>query len=155
MECRLIKLSKNQYAIVDIDDFDFANKFTWSYSSSGKSGYAKGTIGFKKKDYLHRFIMCFPEGKEIDHINRDTLDCRKSNLRLCDRSQNTFNHPKRKSNTSGHIGVWLEKKTGIWVAEIMVNYKKKHLGRFKRIEDAVLARKNAEAKTYPDFKRHE
>lgn len=150
---KIIPLTKGQFAIIDEEDFEKVSEFSWHHLTSGKYGYAKR--GSNPQILLHRFIMNAPKGKEVDHINRDSLDCRKENLRVCTRSQNTFNHPKRKNNTSGYVGVWLNKATGLYHAEIMVNYKKKHLGVFRLIEGAIKSRKEAEAEYYKNFDRSE
>lgn len=149
---KLIALGKDKYVMLDADDYEKFNHLSWHYNSVGNSGYARDG---KEHKYLHRMILDAPKGKEVDHINRDTLDCRKSNMRICDRSKNTFNHPKRKCNTSGHVGVWFRKSDKKWAAEIMLNYKKKCLGSFEKIEDAIAARKAAEAEYFPNFKRTE
>ena len=96
---------------------------------------------------LHRWILGFPEGY-IDHINHDTLDNRKENLRLVSNSQNLLNARVRVDNKSGVKGVCMDKYRKKWEATIKVNYKKIYLGRFEKFEDAVKARKEAEAKCY-------
>ncbi len=151
MEVKFIELTKGQFVLVDHDDYEKYNKDSWSFNITGASGYARRG---RDKKYLHRLIFGEPLGKEIDHINRDTLDCRKANLRISTRSQNTHNHPKRKNNISGHVGIW-RRECGKWAAEIMINYKKKCLGTFESIDDAIEARCRAEEEIYGEFKRHE
>lgn len=102
------------------------------------------------KTSLHRAIMGSPKGKVIDHINRNTLDNRKCNLRICTIQENLRNQ-KRPNNKTGTTGVSIIKywkgKIG-YEANIVVNYKKIYLGFYKNIEDAVKARKEAERKYY-------
>ena len=86
----------------------------------------------------------FDESKEIDHINQDKYDNRIENLRVVTRQVNSMNRPKNKNNTSGYKGVTFCKQTNKWAAQIKVNYKNCKLGRYKKIPDAVMARRSAE-----------
>ena len=95
---------------------------------------------------IHRFIMKPKKGEYVDHINGDTLDNRRSNLRVCTNAANLRNGRIRQNNTSGKTGVWQDKRSGKWVAEIKVNYKKISLGRSKSFEEAIKLRKQAEKK---------
>ena len=51
---------------------------------------------------MHRFIMNFPKGKYVDHINHNTLDNRKCNLRICNNADNIRNGKIRTNNKSGY-----------------------------------------------------
>lgn len=102
--------------------------------------------------YIHRLIAIhFMENpnnyKEIDHINRISLDNSIENLRWCDRKtniSNTVRVRKNKNNKSGYTGVYF-RKDGInnkkWCACVGVNYKVLHLGCFNTKKEAVFARK--------------
>lgn len=96
-----ILLTQGKVALVDDEDFERVNQYKWQYSPAGK-GYAKRgkqiKLGFWKYKVItilmHRYIMGVenePRGVEIDHINRNPLDNRKANLRVCDRSINMRN----------------------------------------------------------------
>lgn len=97
---------------------------------------------------MHRFIMNFPKGKYVDHINHNTLDNRKCNLRICNNADNIRNGKIRTNNKSGHTGVSLNKTKTKWEANIKVNYKSIYLGVYSNIEDAIKARKEAEKKYF-------
>lgn len=97
---------------------------------------------------LHRFIMNAPKGKYVDHINHNTLDNRKCNLRVCSNSDNVRNGKPRVNNTTGYNGVHYRKDRNRYVATIKVNYKSINLGSFIKLEDAVKARKDAEEKYF-------
>jgi hypothetical protein len=86
-------------------------------------------------------------GFEIDHINRDSLDNRRANLRVVTHAANCLNrHRSGPPSTSGTKGVtWLQLRE-VWVARISVNGERVLLGAFKNIEDAIIARKVAEAR---------
>lgn len=87
------------WALVDAQDLDLLNRWLWSLNGRG---YAYGSPGF-----MHRVLLGLKkrDGREIDHINRNRLDNRRANLRLCDRSSNMLNTER---------GVeWLEKRERI------------------------------------------
>ena len=86
----------------------------------------------------------------VDHINHNTLDNRKSNLRIVSISENTQNLKEvRKNNTSGVRGVYYSTKRKRWVAQLNINKKKIHVGCFTDIKDAEIAIKNARKKYMP------
>ena len=93
---------------------------------------------------MHRVINKTPKLLLTDHINRNGLDNRKSNLRSVNYKQNAFNTGLPKNNTSGVRGVVWDKNNCKWQAQIMVDQRNKFLGRFKKLEDAIQARKRAE-----------
>ncbi|MDB4312159.1 HNH endonuclease, partial [bacterium] len=81
---------------------------------------------------------------QIDHINHDRKDNRIDNLRLTTQLENTRNRSINKNNTSGVVGVTWDPLNCMWRSAIGLKGKWKHLGRFKKKEDAVLARREAE-----------
>lgn len=83
---------------------------------------------------LHRFILNAPKNKQIDHINGNGLDNRKSNLRLCTPQENARNRTKQKNNKSGLKGVSFDKTRNKWVARIKIQNRYKFLGRFESKE---------------------
>lgn len=93
------------------------------------------------------------EGMSLDRINLDK-GYNKENCRWADNYTQAYNQRKRSTNTSGKTGVNYDKNGGVWVAGI--NFKGEHiyLGRYKRKEDAVKARENAEIKYYGELKGH-
>lgn len=88
---------------------------------------------------MHRLIMDAKDGQKVDHINRNTLDNRKSNLRFVTQSQNMMNAVIRKTNTSGFKGVCFVSREGKWLATIWKDGKQKWLGYFKDKKDAAQA----------------
>ena len=79
------------------------------------------------------------EGKYIDHINGNSLDNRRENLRLATPMQNSQNMKKPRTNTSGYKGVSWSKARSKWLATINVNKKLIYLGLFVEIVDAAKA----------------
>jgi AP2-like factor (euAP2 lineage) len=134
-----VPLSSGMVAIVDEEDYERVTQFKWSYHSLGYAFRGYGSRENYKYQYLHRFILRDPSGI-VDHINNDRLDCRKSNLRVTDKSGNAHN-PRHKP-----LGVYWDKKRRNWVARIKVRGRPHYLGRFTKKSDALLARKQAEVR---------
>ena len=104
-----------------------------------------------KRYRLHRYIMNPKGGEVVDHINRDTLDNRRENLRVCSKSQNRENSILYISNKSGYRGVYWNKRSGGWVATIRHNNKRYWIGTYKDKKDAALAYNNAAMKYHGSF----
>jgi len=137
--------------------------FVWRESKgAAKKGNVAGNVcmlGSKKyiriklnyKLYLaHRLaflyiLSAFPED-QTDHINGNGLDNRWINLRPVSISENHRNMRLSSRNKSGSIGVHWDKNANKWLSNIRVNNKTIHLGYFLDINDAIVARKEAEVK---------
>lgn len=136
----LLPLSKNTHAIIDEIDADL-DDFKW-YNNG--NDYACRKPNLKPRIYLHRVILQriigrdLVQGEEADHINRNRLDNRRSNLRVSDRSLNASNRALQTNNTSKYRGVWLN-EIGKWRADIKVRGKKICLGTFVTPEEAAHA----------------
>lgn len=132
-------------AIIDIDDIDKVKNIRWAFSY----GYA---VNNYTKVKLHRFIMNCPNDMEVDHINRNRLDNRKSNLRITTHQQNNMNKGLIKSNTSGYTGVYWYKARSKWQVSIKVNYKSIFLGYYDDLEEAIKVREEAEKKYFGEYR---
>lgn len=99
---KTITLTQGKVAIVDDDDFDWLNQVKWftKITGNGTRSYAARFKRINKRPttiYMHRAIMTDDleavglTGKEVDHINRNTLDNRRENLRVCTKQQNLAN----------------------------------------------------------------
>lgn len=122
----------------DLEDYEKIKKYTWNIAD----GYVVSD-SYKATTRFHRLIMnCDDRKFDIDHINHNTTDNRKSNLRIVTRSQNQMNTILRKNNTSGVKGVI--RQNNKWTASIQINKSRKHLGTFENFEEAVKVRKEAE-----------
>ena len=99
---------------------------------------------------LHRWIMGVYDDMVVDHINRNTLDNRKKNLRVCSRATNCRNRGPGKNNTSGYNGVSFKKSHNRWESYICVNKKRIYLGYFKDKDSAVQSRQKAFIKYFND-----
>jgi hypothetical protein len=144
-----IKLTQGKCALVDYEDFNWLNQWKWHHVK----GYAVRDAwignGKKRKFIMHREILSIPVGQETDHINRDTLDNRKQNLRIATKQQNGRNRTKQKNNTSGYKGVSHHQNK--WQAVIKINKKAIYLGVWESKIAAALAYKLAERRYFGDF----
>lgn len=130
------------YALVDDDDFKRLSRHRWNLT---KGGYAyRRKSGTREMRYLHRVVMGLKKGDglQVDHMNRDRLDCRKCNLRVVTHAQQGHNILRRGNFSSSYRGVSWDKRTGRWAAYVHCNYKTYHAGRFDDEQEAALAAKN-------------
>lgn len=156
-----IPLTQGKFAIIDDEDFERVSKYKWFYHL----GYAKhGVYDYKKKNnihlLLHRFILQVNDPLvSIDHKDRNGLDNRKQNLRICTQSQNNMNRMVK--NTNGYKGLkylktcskngkqYLRKKP--YQAVIHVSGKKISLGYFSSAEDAARAYNEGAKRIHGEF----
>lgn len=144
-----VKITKGYQALIDDDEADlaclkwFASAVKWGPYAMRDSPMVNGVRG--KKKAMHRVIAermgldIYAPGKEVDHINGNTLDNRRGNLRLVTKSENSINQKDRACNTSGFRGVHFDKSRGKWMA--FVGTKPfKNLGRFETMDEAIAAR---------------
>lgn len=131
----------------DLEDFDKIKDYCWY---KDRFGYVVN-IKDRKNIKLHKLITNTNEDTIVDHINRNKLDNRKCNLRICTKQQNNFNTNISKNNTSGYKGVYWDKSRGKWSASIGYNYKTIFLGRYNTKEEAYKKRLEAEEKYYKEF----
>jgi hypothetical protein len=104
---------------------------------------------------MHRLVTNAPHGMVVDHIDGDTLNNTKSNLRICTSTENKRNCKLYKNSSSGHKGVhWYPyHNLNKWQATISVNHKQRTIGIYDTYEEAVNAREEAEKIYYGEFAR--
>lgn len=117
------------------------SEFNWSLSVDGYPvSWVNGEV-----IKLHHLLLGKPEkGMVVDHINRNKLDNRLSNLRVTTQKQNVRNAGMYCTNTSGHKGVTYDKRTQKWVAQAFFGGRLRFGGRHQYKKDAVKARKQLE-----------
>lgn len=154
----LIKTAKGNIKI-DSDDINIVNKYVWHIT---KLGYALTYIN-RKTLFIHRLIMKLGNvNKKLnnlcDHINGDPLDNRKSNLRICGSTENSYNKKVQTNNKLGVKGVIkLEYKNTGWVkyeARIRANGKIYILGYFDTIEEAKNTYNKKAKELHKEFARY-
>lgn len=116
-------------------------------------GYVTVAVTRKNKARLHSLIMKPESGLEVDHINGNRIDNRRSNLRICTHADNCKNSGLRSNNKTGVRGVWFDSIRCLWTSQITTNGKRISLGRFKDFESAVNSRIAAEIKFWGEFRR--
>jgi hypothetical protein len=145
-----IVLTQGKFAKVDDFDYNFLNKWKWFAHKAGNKYYASRNID-KKTIKMHSILLKTPKGMDTDHIDGDSLNNQRKNLRICTRSQNAFNKTKQKNNTSGFKGVsWCERDK-MWRAQIDANKKVYRLGDFLTAEEAYKAYCEACIKYHGEF----
>lgn len=145
-----IPLTQGKIALVDDGDFEWLNQWKWCCSGDG---YAKRLDVGRKTILMHRIIAETPAGMDTDHINGDTLDNRRENLRVCSHHQNTQNRGINRNNVSGKKGVYWRKDMEKWRVVIKVNYQPIHVGYFDDLEEASRAYDEAAKKYRGEFAR--
>lgn len=143
-----IRISKGMYTIVDDEDFEFLSQFRWCARGRNDRYYARCyQRNVPRGIGMHKMLLNPPPGFGVDHINRDTLDNRRSNLRIATVGQNNFNKWTKKK----FKGVFWRKDKNRWAATIGANRKTYHLGYFKSDIDAALAYDEAARNLHGEF----
>jgi len=139
-----IDLGKGHVAVIDDEDADLVVDFKW-YAMRAPHGkfYAAGWKHMPPGRYfvhLHRLIANAQPGEIIDHADRDTLNCRRSNLRRSTTHQNCYNKgPRQRPHTSKYKGVHLVRNATRFRAAIGFKGKRIYLGHFLSEDDAARA----------------
>lgn len=146
---RIIPLTRNQTTIVDEIDADLCDLRWYATIENHTTFYAGRTHrspGHKKRYVaIHRSIMSRVMGRAllsselVDHINGNTLDNRRSNLRLCTHAENSQNRTSRKGTRSHYKGVYFHKGSQKWRATLTHGSKVETIGFFSNQKNAALA----------------
>jgi hypothetical protein len=132
--------------IIDKADYELVRQYRWGLCFGCPYSYTP-------KMKLSRFLMGVLGDKniEVDHINRNILDNRRSNLRLANRSQNGCNRGLQKNNTSGYRGVSWSAEGNQWVAYIKHHKKSIRIGRYDTKEEAARAYNKKAIELHKEF----
>lgn len=151
-----ISLTQGKFALVDDEDYDVLMRWKWC----AMHGYAMrsiylGMVNGKRKYktiLMHREINKTPEDVFTDHIDHNTLNNCRENLRSCTHSQNIRNMKKFTGDySSKYKGVYWRKARSYWVATIAVGKHRKYLGSYKTQEEAALAYNVAALNHFGEF----
>jgi hypothetical protein len=125
--------------LIDDEDYEKIIQHNWFPCTPGKLTYFffyERENGKRHYYKLHRFLLNAPEGSVVDHIDGNTLDNRKANLRITDWKGNARNHGLSSTNTSGYRGVKYDKEKNRWRATIQIKENHIHLGYYPSKEIA-------------------
>ncbi len=139
--------------LLNSEDIEKAKQYHWMVRPLGRKKehfYAVANIGKGKQILLHRLILNAAKGQYIDHVNHDTLDNRKQNIRLCTQSENMRN--SQRDTPSGVQGVYWHKINKKWIARIFINNTSIFLGSYVTKDEAIKKRKQAEVDYYGEFR---
>ncbi|AVO23051.1 hypothetical protein [Bacillus phage Anath] len=139
MEIVITQKDDTEHTVLLDDDFQYNGKIYMN------KGYASIWMNNKHVP-LHRYVMGVHNGDSkivVDHINHNTLDNRKSNLRLCSTKENVRNTRSK--------GYSFDKFTGKYKAVIMVDRKYINLGRYDTTEEAQKVYREAHVEHFGEF----
>jgi len=128
-------------ALIDIEDIDKCKKYKWHIKNSLHTQYAISTINENKKIFLHRLILHYNGKSDIDHINHNGLDNRKSNLRIC-------SHNKNLTNQYNYNNGIYKTNSNKYRASICKNNKTIYIGTYDTEDEAIYYRKLKEKELF-------
>lgn len=144
--------------IIEAADWPLVSGYRWVAAERPKQPGEYNVIGHVPESgaqgrnvMLHRLIMGVGPRQIVDHINHDSLDNRRSNLRLATNQQNSFNSRLSKRNTSGYKGVAWKARDQKWRARIRNGIKEIHIGTFDTAEEAAHAYDRAARELHGEF----
>lgn len=144
--------------IIDKEDLEKVKYKKWrlSYPNhivAGQPALQK-SLDKKCRNLSHIILDIDPKDDDnlvVGHKNGNGFDNRKANLRICTQSENTLNKSFVSNNTSGFIGIWYDERRETWCPEIHKNRKRRHLGRWRKKEEAVYVRLIAEYILFEEY----
>jgi len=145
-----IPLTQGKVAIVDDEDFEWLSQWKWHCMKGYAARHPAGPHG-QKYIYMHRKIMRTPDDMDADHINHNTFDNRRLNLRNCTHAENSRNQITQKRSITGFKGVSFDSERKKWKAQIQLNSIGKIIGRFSTPEAAARAYDEMAKKLFGEF----
>lgn len=152
----ILRLPSGHTALIDAADLPYVSQFKWHVLKAPHTVYVQthgSPANGRSRTYLHRLLLAAEPGQQVDHRNRNGLDNRRCNLRLCTRSQNLANQQPQINNSSGYRGVSLHDNNGTnpWRARLCVEGKAYHLGYFADAWEAAQAYNAAARDIWGEF----
>lgn len=147
--CVEVALTRGKVCLVDLSDWDRVRGYRWHAKWENREWagvrrfYAATSVrdaatGQQTKLKMHRLLIDAPDGYMVDHRNRDSLDNRRENLRLCTNAQNQANSPSR-GGTSRFKGVTWNARKRRWLVAFRANGQYRFVGYFRDEEEAARA----------------
>lgn len=148
---RQIPLTQNSIATVDDADYEYLIQWKWYMSGKGYAVRDASVTEGRATILMHRVILDAPAGAQVDHINQDKLDNRRSNLRLATDQENKRNRPTQKNSTSGYKGVCWHAQKNKWRAQIYTDRHQIHIGCFEDKHEAAHAYDTAAKQLFGEY----
>lgn len=137
------------FAAVDVEDYADVSKHRWF---ADRYGYVRRQVPTTKgyrAVLLHRAIAEPPAGREVDHIDRNPRNNRRSNLRIASHAENHQNKGSNRNALSRFRGVTFDRRRGKWVAKHKLHGRTHNLGRFSTEQEAAIVAAEFRAKHMP------
>lgn len=157
-----IPLTRGYFTLIDKEDFEKVSVHSW-YANVSPDGQVYAIRVYKRRGYkLHRVLIGAKAGEMVDHINGDSLDNRKINLRIVSPTMNNANQKPRKnkkySNFKGVSYLISGNRSKRWTSSVQIEGKTIRLGYFLTEEDAFQAYRKKHLELFKNnsyFKRRE
>ena len=143
----------NTFAMVDDEDFERISAHHWYAVANPKSIYPRRKIKGGDSIHMQNDLLCAPDKMVVDHIDGNTLNNQKSNLRICTIGENARNRGKQSNNKSSLKGVVHVVGTQRFRARITIKGKIIHLGCYGSVREASKAYDAAAEKYHGEFAR--
>jgi hypothetical protein len=145
-----IPLGNGRFAMVDEEDYEYANQHRWFAEQHKHTTYAMSTLGEGQRTGLHTYLMEPSDDMEVDHKDRNGLNCTTVNMRLCTRRQNMFNRVRR-NDTTGYRGVTETPSQGFKVQIRDAHGVRRYVGIFNSAQEAARAYDTAAVEYHGEF----
>ncbi len=160
---RTIELTRGFVTTVEERDYERLSQHKWRVCMNNGLNYAKrdkpkDENGKRSIEYMHREILIVKLGRPLtkkemtDHINKDGLDNRRANLRVCSPRESTVHTGSRRGSSSQYKGVSWNKNRQKWEAKITYRGKRIFLGYFTDEKEAARAYDKMAKKLHRRFK---
>ncbi len=139
------------YATIDIEDIEAVGNYRWTLNSNGYA-YRRLWVNNRKWDVLmHRQILglTHDDGIDGDHVDRNRLNNRRSNLRIAPDGENSQNVPSYRGASSRYRGVSWHKGCRKWQVNVQIKGKLSYLGLFTDELEAAHVAREARARLLP------
>ena len=132
---------------ISAEDVFIISSIRWGFKNNYAIQSKRGS-----KVYLHKLILGLPDCM-VDHINRDTSDNRRENLRLATASENAMNRSPYKGKSYKGVSTRVSKYTGktTYIARLLVKRKCVYFKTFNNLEEAIKAYNENAIKIFGEF----